>query len=152
MPGTVCPVRNSGGWGTGAGSIAILGQPVELRRRWSSVPNSTLATISERSLFAYVSGVAISKEQVEHVARLARLKLTSAEISSLTGELGQILAHVEQLQQLDTSQVEPTQHVAVERMPLRADTPSDGLDNETALSSSPRSMNGGFAVPAFVDE
>lgn len=96
--------------------------------------------------------MAITKEEVAHVARLARLKLEEAEIEQLTKDLGHILAHVDQLKELDTSHVEPTRHVAVEQMPLRADVPRPSLTHEQALSGGPRILRGGFAVPVFVDD
>jgi aspartyl-tRNA(Asn)/glutamyl-tRNA(Gln) amidotransferase subunit C len=96
--------------------------------------------------------MALTKEQVLHVAALARLRLTEDEVDRLVTDLGNILNHVDQLSQLDTSDVPPTEHVAVVSLPLQADEPNPGLDTEAALKPAPRVVNGGFAVPAFVDD
>ena len=95
---------------------------------------------------------ALSKHDVVHVAKLARLDLGDAEIEPLLGELGKILDHVAMLAELDTENVPPTAQVAVERLPVREDAVVPGLPAETALAEAPRSAGGAFAVPAFVEE
>jgi aspartyl-tRNA(Asn)/glutamyl-tRNA(Gln) amidotransferase subunit C len=94
----------------------------------------------------------ISREQVLHVARLARLALDEAEIDRMTRELADILRYVESLEQLDTSGVEPTAQVGLEALPLREDVAASGLSHDQALEQSPRSAHGGFMVPGFVEE
>jgi aspartyl-tRNA(Asn)/glutamyl-tRNA(Gln) amidotransferase subunit C len=96
--------------------------------------------------------MAITKETVLHVAKLARLELTEQEVVTLQRDLGKILEHVEELNQLDTAGVADTSHVAAERAPLRPDLVQGSLETERALSEAPRRAGGGFAVPAFVDE
>jgi aspartyl-tRNA(Asn)/glutamyl-tRNA(Gln) amidotransferase subunit C len=96
--------------------------------------------------------MALSKEQVRHVATLARLQLTEVEVEHMVHDLGNILAHVEQLAAVDTSNVEPTRYLAVEQLPLQADAIEPCLSNEAALAPAARTLGGGFAVPAFVDE
>ncbi len=96
--------------------------------------------------------MALSRQDVVHVARLARLELGESEIEPLLAELGSILEHVAKLAELDTSAVPPTAQVAVERLPLRDDAVSVGLTPEQALAQAPRSAGGSFAVPAFVEE
>lgn len=96
--------------------------------------------------------MALSKEQVRHVAALARLQLTEVEVEHMVLDLGNILKHVEQLAALDTSNVEPTRYLAVEQLPLQTDVVVPGLSNEAALAPAARTLSGGFAVPAFVDE
>lgn len=91
-------------------------------------------------------------ERVRHVAALARLHLEEREVADLAVHLGNILKHVEQLQELDTSKVEATEHLAVERLRVQADEPRPGLPLEAVLTPAPRVLNDGFAVPAFVDE
>ena len=66
--------------------------------------------------------------------------------------LGKILAYVEQLGELETEGVPETAHVAAERAPFREDALVPSLDPEAALGEAPRRADGGFAVPAFVDE
>lgn len=96
--------------------------------------------------------MAITKETVLHVAKLARLELTEQEVVTMQRDLGKILGHVEELNQLDTEGVAETAHVAAERAPLRPDVQRPSLDTELALTEAPRRAGGGFAVPAFVDE
>jgi aspartyl-tRNA(Asn)/glutamyl-tRNA(Gln) amidotransferase subunit C len=95
--------------------------------------------------------MALSREQVLHVAALARLALSAQEVDQLTQDLGQILGHIDQLNGLDTSGVDATEYIAVDRLPLRADEPQPSLSTAEALASAPRAMNDGFVVPAFVD-
>jgi aspartyl-tRNA(Asn)/glutamyl-tRNA(Gln) amidotransferase subunit C len=96
--------------------------------------------------------MAITKETVLHVARLARLELTEQEVETMQRDLGKILGHVEELNQLDTAGVAETAHVAAERAPLRADVRQGSLETELALREAPRRAAGAFAVPGFVDE
>lgn len=96
--------------------------------------------------------MSISREHVLHVARLARLSLTEAEVQRMVTDLGKILEHVEKLQAVDTSGVALTSYVAVERAPFRSDSPLAGVLGDVALSQAPRHAEGGFAVPGFVDE
>lgn len=104
-------------------------------------------------VFAYVSRVAITREQVAHVAKLARLALSDTELERMTSDLGQILEHVDQLQQLNTGDVPPTQHLAVDQMPLRVDSPNGtALSHDAALSGAARVLDGGFAVPGFMED
>jgi aspartyl-tRNA(Asn)/glutamyl-tRNA(Gln) amidotransferase subunit C len=94
----------------------------------------------------------ITRDDVLHVARLARLELAEPEVERMIRDLGKILEYVHQLNQLDTSAVPPTTHVAVETAPFRADEVVPGLGSESALNQAPRRSGDGFAVPAFVDE
>jgi aspartyl-tRNA(Asn)/glutamyl-tRNA(Gln) amidotransferase subunit C len=96
--------------------------------------------------------MALSREDVLHIAELADLALTPHEIDQLTRELGAVLQHVAQLEELDTSQVELTTHIGVAQMPLRADALQPGLEQQVALAEAPRVGPGAFAVPKFVDE
>ena len=94
----------------------------------------------------------IDREQVLHVAKLARLSLREDEIPSVTEQLGKILDHVAQLQEVDTDGIEPTAQVGVDRLPLRPDEPHACLPRERVLEQAPDTAGGGFVVPAFVDE
>jgi aspartyl-tRNA(Asn)/glutamyl-tRNA(Gln) amidotransferase subunit C len=96
--------------------------------------------------------MAILRETVIHVARLARLELTENELQSLEGDLSRIVGYIDQLAELDTSAVPETSHMAVEAAPHRADQVHTSLTTEIALAECPRTHGGGFAVPAFVDE
>ncbi|MCB9590391.1 MAG: Asp-tRNA(Asn)/Glu-tRNA(Gln) amidotransferase subunit GatC [Polyangiaceae bacterium] len=94
----------------------------------------------------------ISKAQVEHVARLARLELQPEEIEGLCTDLSRILEYVEALGELDTTGVSPLTHLAVPELPARADQVVSPLSTEIALREAPRASDGGFAVPQFVEE
>lgn len=96
--------------------------------------------------------MAITRENVLHVAKLARLELSEQEIDHMQRDLDGILEYVNQLSQLDTSSVPATAQVAVVAAPFRGDKPHQSLPHELALSQAPRSSSDGFAVPAFVDE
>ncbi|HVY27489.1 MAG TPA: Asp-tRNA(Asn)/Glu-tRNA(Gln) amidotransferase subunit GatC [Polyangiaceae bacterium] len=96
--------------------------------------------------------MAITRDNVLHVAKLARLELTEAEIDRMQSDLSGILDYVNQLSELDTSNVEATATVAVVAAPFRSDTPIPSLPHDLALKNAPRSSSDGFAVPAFVDE
>ncbi len=96
--------------------------------------------------------MAITKETVLHVARLARLDLEPEEVVVMQRDLAKILAYVEELNQLATDGVPETANVAAERAPLRADLVVPGLATDAALAEAPRRGGGGFAVPGFVDD
>lgn len=96
--------------------------------------------------------MAITRETVLHVAKLARLELGDSEIDRMQKDLGNILEYVKSLAELDTSSVAETAQVAVLGAPLRPDAVEPSLPNEVALREAPRSASGGFAVPAFVEE
>ena len=90
----------------------------------------------------------IEREQVLHVAKLARLRLTDAEVEKMTGELAPILEHVEQMEALDLEGVEPTSHVVGLENVLREDVPRPSLPRERALESAPDEADDGFRVPS----
>ena len=95
--------------------------------------------------------MAITRETVLHVAKLARLELGDSEIDRMQKDLGNILEYVNSLAELDTDSVSETTQL-VQGAPLRSDVVVPSLPNEVALREAPRSAGGGFAVPAFVDE
>jgi aspartyl-tRNA(Asn)/glutamyl-tRNA(Gln) amidotransferase subunit C len=90
----------------------------------------------------------IDREQVLHVARLARLRLTDDEIEAMTGELSSILDHIEKIGELDLDGVEPTSHVVELENVLRPDEPRPSLPREQALDQAPDSDGVGFRVPS----
>jgi aspartyl-tRNA(Asn)/glutamyl-tRNA(Gln) amidotransferase subunit C len=98
------------------------------------------------------TGMALTRNQVLHVAGLARLSLTPDEVDRLTHELADILQHVDQLNEVNTRDVPPTDYLAVEALPLREDAVRTGLEQEQALSPAPQVLNDGFRVPAFVED
>ncbi len=90
----------------------------------------------------------IDREQVLHVAKLARLRVSDDEVDRMAGELSKILEHVETMNELDLEGVQPTSHVVDLTNVLREDVPRDGLDKETALAQAPDAADGGFRVPS----
>jgi aspartyl-tRNA(Asn)/glutamyl-tRNA(Gln) amidotransferase subunit C len=90
----------------------------------------------------------IDREQVLHVARLARLRLTEDEIERMTGELSTVLDHIEKIGELDLEGVEPTSHVVELENVLRPDEPRPSLPRELALAEAPDSDGVGFRVPS----
>jgi aspartyl-tRNA(Asn)/glutamyl-tRNA(Gln) amidotransferase subunit C len=81
----------------------------------------------------------LTRADVERIAALARLDLSEAEIELFVPQLGDILAHAEALQEVDTSGVPPTAHIAVPSAlaPLREDEPVQCLDRDVVLSQAP---------------
>jgi aspartyl-tRNA(Asn)/glutamyl-tRNA(Gln) amidotransferase subunit C len=89
----------------------------------------------------------ISREEVEHVARLARLHFEDEEFVHLQSELSQIIDYVQQISELDLSGLEPTSHAVALKNVLRPDVPGPCLSNEEAMSNAPDVERGQFVVP-----
>lgn len=90
----------------------------------------------------------IDREQVLHVARLARLELTDEEVERMSGELSAVLGHIEKISELDLDGVPPTTHVVEVTNALRPDEPDPSLPREVALEQAPAVADGGFLVPS----
>jgi aspartyl-tRNA(Asn)/glutamyl-tRNA(Gln) amidotransferase subunit C len=90
----------------------------------------------------------IDREQVLHVARLARLELSEEEVERMAAELSTILDHIEKISELDLDGVPPTTHVVEVENALRADEPRPSLPREVVLAAAPEVADGGFAVPS----
>jgi aspartyl-tRNA(Asn)/glutamyl-tRNA(Gln) amidotransferase subunit C len=97
-------------------------------------------------------GARITRAEVTHVARLARLALTDDEAESLTRELGVILEHAARVSALDTDGVAPTAHPLPLVNVLRADEPKPCLDRDEVLSQAPAVEDGRFLVPRILGE
>jgi len=93
----------------------------------------------------------LTKSDVENVALLARLELTEGEKERLTERLNQLLVHFEELQQLDTSGVEPTSHSIPVHNVFRNDAVLPSLTPDEALSNAPERSDDYFVVPQVVD-
>jgi aspartyl-tRNA(Asn)/glutamyl-tRNA(Gln) amidotransferase subunit C len=89
----------------------------------------------------------IDRDQVLHVARLARLSLSEAEIEQMSRELSTVLDHIEKISELDLEGVEPTSHVVELENVLRADEPRESIARERILEGGPDVAAGGFRVP-----
>lgn len=94
----------------------------------------------------------LSDDDVRHVAKLARLALTDEEVTSLHGELTDILGYAEQVGELGTSDVPPTGHPLRLVNVLRDDEPRPSLAVDAALSTAPEAEDGRFRVPRIVEE
>lgn len=94
--------------------------------------------------------MAISKEQVRHVALLARLHLSDDEIDFFGGQLGQILEHIDTISKVDTSKVKPTAHAVEVTNVFREDETKACLSQDEALANAPKAEAGGFVVPKIV--
>ena len=91
----------------------------------------------------------LSRDQVLHVARLARLELSEEELEIMAGELSGVLEHIEKIGELgDLEDVAPTSHVVAVENALRADEPRPSLPREVALAEAPAVADGGFLVPS----
>jgi len=89
----------------------------------------------------------ISRQEVEHVARLARLHFEEEELLRLQSELGRIIGYVEQLAELDLSGLETTSHAVALKNVMRPDEPEPGLSQAEATANGPAIERGQFVVP-----
>ena len=90
----------------------------------------------------------LDRDQVLHVARLARLELSEEEVQRMAAELSKVLDHIEKIRELDLEGVPPTSHVVDVVNRLRPDEPQPSLAPEVALASAPEPLEGGFGVPS----
>lgn len=95
--------------------------------------------------------MSVDQATVRRVAHLARIAVTEDEVAHLQGELNAILAFVEQLGEVDTTDVEPMTSVIPLKLPLRDDVVNDGFYPERVLANAPLSEDGFFAVPKVVE-
>lgn len=94
----------------------------------------------------------ISKQDVEQVARLARLEITEAEKEAFSRQLSAILTYVDKLKALDTTGVEPTATVLEQGNVSREDKARPSLPVEKALANAPEAEDGYFIVPKIIEE
>ncbi|QPC45503.1 Asp-tRNA(Asn)/Glu-tRNA(Gln) amidotransferase subunit GatC [Mangrovibacillus cuniculi] len=93
----------------------------------------------------------ISKDQVKHVAHLARLELDDQQVDKFAEQLGSIIGFVEQLNELDTTGVEPTTHVLTLKNVMREDKSIAGLPREEVLKNAPDHQDGQVRVPSILE-
>jgi aspartyl-tRNA(Asn)/glutamyl-tRNA(Gln) amidotransferase subunit C len=94
----------------------------------------------------------LTENQIRQVAKLARLNINDDEIASLTRELGAILVYVAQLDELDTSSVEPLAHSLPVHNIMRQDELRPSLSNDDALANAPQSDGEFFAIPKVLGD
>ncbi len=93
----------------------------------------------------------ISREEVQHVARLARLELDEPALEAMAEQIGTILTYMETLNRIDTTDVEPTAHaVSAPTTPVREDEAGDHLDRDKALGNAPQKDGESFLVPRVI--
>ncbi|HEX8192381.1 MAG TPA: Asp-tRNA(Asn)/Glu-tRNA(Gln) amidotransferase subunit GatC [Allosphingosinicella sp.] len=95
--------------------------------------------------------MSVDAATVRHIARLARIAVSDAEVEALAPELNNILGWVEQLQEVDVSGVEPMTAVIPNVLRLRADAVTDGGIREDVLANAPVAEHGFFAVPKVIE-
>ena len=93
----------------------------------------------------------ISKEEVDHVALLARLKFSESEKERFTTQLNSILEYMDKLKELDTSRVEPTFHAVAQKNVFREDRVLPSDPQELTLSNAPDGDRGLFRVPKIIE-
>jgi aspartyl-tRNA(Asn)/glutamyl-tRNA(Gln) amidotransferase subunit C len=95
--------------------------------------------------------MSVDAATVRHIARLARIAVSEAEVAALAPELNNILGWVEQLQEVDVSGIEPMTAVIPNRLRLRDDEITDGGIGEKVLANAPVAEHGFFAVPKVIE-
>ena len=93
----------------------------------------------------------ITKEEIEHIAMLARLSLSESEKELFGLQLGSILEYMEKLNELDTKEIEPTSHVLSLSNVMRDDMPTSSIPREKALMNAPAHTEKFFRVPKIIE-
>jgi aspartyl-tRNA(Asn)/glutamyl-tRNA(Gln) amidotransferase subunit C len=99
-----------------------------------------------------VGMAAISREDVAHLARLARIAMTDEELAAMAGQLDVILSAVQRVQEVAAADIPPTSHAVPLTNVLRPDAPAPSLDAEAVLAAAPAAEAGRFRVPRILDE
>jgi len=94
----------------------------------------------------------IDEQQVRHIAHLARLRLSDAEVVQFGGQLGAILEYMKQLNEVDTAGVEPTAHPLPVHSVFREDEPADPLGVARVLANAPEAAGAYFKVPKVLEQ
>ena len=95
--------------------------------------------------------MSVDTATVRHIAKLARLQMSDAEVEALVPELNNILGWVEQLGEVDTNGVEPLATVIDQKLRLRDDVIDDGNVRDKVLANAPDAQHGFFAVPKVIE-
>ncbi len=93
----------------------------------------------------------ITREQVQHVARLARLSLSDDEVAMFTGQMADILAYVEKLNELNTDGIVPTSHAVPMENAFRDDVVRPPIGADAALANAPDRIDDFFRVPKVIE-
>ena len=95
--------------------------------------------------------MSVDTATVRHIAKLARIAVSDAEVEALVPELNNILGWIEQLQEVDVSGVEPMTAVIPNELRMRADVVTDGDRRDAVLKNAPVAEHGFFAVPKVIE-
>ncbi|MBY6276052.1 Asp-tRNA(Asn)/Glu-tRNA(Gln) amidotransferase subunit GatC [Symbiobacterium thermophilum] len=95
--------------------------------------------------------MAVTRDEIQRVARLARLSLSEEEIETFAEQLNRILEHVERINRLDVADVPPTYHGVALQHPFREDKPQPSLDREAVLALAPEAEAGCYKVPKITE-
>ncbi len=95
--------------------------------------------------------MAVTSDDVKYIADLARLQLPDDEVESLKQDLNKILGYMEKLDELDTTDVEPLEHVTDPEVPFRKDEAGDPIPHEDALKNAPDADADYFRVPRVIE-
>ena len=95
--------------------------------------------------------MSLSKKDIEHIAKLAKLKFTDEELAKLEPQMNRILDYVEKLNELDTSDVEPLSHPVEGSNRFREDNPKTSVKREQALKNAPSTDEEYFKVPKVIN-
>ena len=95
--------------------------------------------------------MSVDTEQVRHIAKLARIAMSDAEVEAMVPELNNILGWVEQLAEVNTDGVEPLTAVIDQKLRLREDAVNDGDCRDAVLANAPGAEHGFFAVPKVIE-
>ena len=95
--------------------------------------------------------MAVDKDTVAHIARLARIRISDEQRGALAGELSDILGWIEQLGEVETEGVEPMTSVVAMKPPLREDKVTDGDRVDEIVKNAPEGAHGFFTVPKVVE-
>ncbi|AUJ31363.1 MAG: Asp-tRNA(Asn)/Glu-tRNA(Gln) amidotransferase subunit GatC [Liquorilactobacillus nagelii] len=96
--------------------------------------------------------MAINADEVKHVAGLAKLAFSETELQKFTGQMDEIIKMVQQLSEVDTTNVPVTTHVTDAENVLRPDKAQSGVDRDLLMKNVPDSQDGYIKVPAIIDE
>lgn len=96
--------------------------------------------------------MSLTPEQVRHIARLARLGVTDADVALFSDQLSQILDYFEELNRVNTDDVPPTAYALDLHNVMRGDDPAPSADPEDVLANAPATENGFIRVRAILDE
>lgn len=95
--------------------------------------------------------MSVNTQQVRHIAKLARIAMSDAEVEAMVPELNNILGWVEQLGEVETDGVEPLTAVIDQKLRLRGDAVTDGNIRDAVLANAPAAEHGFFAVPKVIE-